>query len=174
MNTPVRPAPVRSDDVPALLGGLHSDPTLRTWVSVGSVALPPVPEPDEHGWTLWALLAHPIRANGARLTYRPAWGAVQWRWARRRVRQHIRLPAGLAPTGAVGLWTTHPGGEVSALRRALFDRLAEVLATAPPADAGTLAALADGYRGLLPGPAYAAYHALAPRSGAWLHPADPD
>jgi hypothetical protein len=153
-----------------LLTGLHRDPALRTWVAVESTALAPVPEADGDDWTLWSLLAEPVGLGAARLTYRPAWGAVQWDWSSGRVRQRLRLAAALFPTGGAGLWSVRPDGDAHARRAALIERVTALLDT-PPADARGLAGLADAYHGLLPLPAYAAYHTLVPATAAWLRPA---
>ena len=157
--------------VGTLLAGLHVDPALRTWVAAESAALAPVPEADGRGWTLWSLLADPVGLGAARLTYRPAWGAVQWDWSSGRVRQRLRLAAALFPSGGAGLWSVRTDGDAHARRSALLERLSALLETRPRDDGGPLAALADAYHGLLPGPAYTAYHTLVPCSAAWLRPA---
>jgi hypothetical protein len=154
-----------------LLASLHVDPALRTWVPAETTALVPVPEADGRCWTLWSLLAEPVGQGVTRLAYRPAWGAVQWDLSSGRARQRLRLAAAVLPSGAAGLWSVRTGGDVPGRREALLARLVEVLDTRPE-EAGFrhLAALSHVYHGLLPVPAYAAYHALVPGSAAWLLP----
>jgi hypothetical protein len=171
MNDSTRSVPALTDDVATLLRGLRDDPVLRGWVAVGSVALVPVPEPDEHGWTLWALLAQPIGRGLSRVTYRPAWGAVQWRWPSRRVCQRLRLPTAMLAAGAAGLWCTRPDGDVEALRDEVLGRIGELLSEPSPADPCRMERLGEAYQGLLPAGAYTAYHAVAPGSAGWLRPA---
>ena len=154
----------------ARIDGLHLGPDLRGWASPGSIALAPVPEPVGTRWTLWSLLADPIRLCAARLTYRPAWGAVQWEWPSGQLRQRLRLAAALFPTGAAGLWSVRPDDDAVARRTFLLERLAALVGSHVDGAAHDLPALADTYRGLLPQPAYAAYHTLVPGSAAWLRP----
>src|SRR5690349_7783053 len=155
-----------------LLAGLHVDPALRTWVAAETAALVPVPEADGRCWTLWSLLADPVGRGASRLTYRPAWGAVQWDLSSGQVRQRLRLAAAILPSGGAGLWSVRPDGDAHARWDALLGRLAELLATRPEETGPRgLAALGSAYHGLLPAPAYAAYHALVPGSAAWLLPA---
>ncbi len=173
MASTVSRAPTIVRGVGGLLAGLHLDPVLRTWVAAETTALAPVPEHDGRGWTLWSLLADRVGAGPARLTYRPAWGAVQWDWPTGQVRQRLRLAAALFPTGGAGLWSVRTDGDAHARRASLIDRLTELFKTRPPDDAeggeaGALAGLTEAYHGLLPWPAYIAYHALVPDSAAWL------
>lgn len=59
--------PRRRPGVAGLLSGIHRSDELRGWITMESVALPPVPERTAAGWTLWSLIgvgnATPVGAS---------------------------------------------------------------------------------------------------------------
>jgi hypothetical protein len=142
--------PPREQGVRGLLRSLHRTPPLREWVTIESVALPPVPARSGERWTLTSLLAVP---------HQPAWGAVRWSWPDGRVLSMTDL----RDARHAGDWTAD----------AAPDALDELLARL---DGGLdherfdPAELAPLYARVLPPPALAVYATLVPDARAWLSP----
>lgn len=164
--------PRRPAGIAALAAGVHRDPALRSWLTMESSALIPVPARDEDGWSLWSLIAIVRQEAPDVQTHQPPWGAVQWEWPTGRVVQLVELArrpelaavldeARGAPTEA---WQV-PGSETGRWQRdEALERLTELLASDPD----DLSEMAVRYERILPAGAYPLYWALATGSRAWL------
>lgn len=142
--------------VAAMLAGLHKG-ALVSFVTVESVALPPVPEPQEGRWTLVVLLAIPAGPGGSEAGLLPPWGFVRWN-ADGSVNRAERLP--VRPD--VGSYAGNVDG--SALAR-LLTALDAVLQGPTDADLSPIVPL---YAALMPPEVVPIVHALAPSTRTWL------
>ncbi|MGC0414599.1 dynamin family protein [Embleya sp. AB8] len=173
--------PRRRPGVAGLLSGIHRSDELRGWVTMESVALPPVPERTANGWTLWSLIGVGKATPGRReLPIHPIWGAVQWAWPAEDVLRHVKLtelPEVAASVAAtivdVSAWTLSMQPDALAERARFFRSLGRFLAD-PEAEArGGPRILAGLYARVMPSGAVAAYHTLVPSTAGWLRTGGP-
>ncbi|MFE5331973.1 dynamin family protein [Embleya sp. NPDC056575] len=173
--------PRRRPGVAGLLSGIHRSDELRGWVTMESVALPPVPERTADGWTLWSLIGVGKATPGRReLPIHPVWGAVQWAWPSENVLRHVKLSelpevaASVEGTiSDVSAWTLSMQPDALAERARFFQSLGRFLAD-PEADArGGPKILAGLYARVMPVGAVAAYHRLVPSTASWLRAGAP-
>lgn len=167
--------PQRPSGIAGLVEGAHRDPALGPWLTLESTLLAPVPAKDGDGWTFWSLVSA-ARSASVGPGYQPPWGAVRWTWPSGRIAQLLALDsrsdlaAALATARSAPASAWQVGRGFSRKRRdVLLHRVESALGT----DEAELAELADLYADLLPTAAYPLYHALAPASAYWLHPAGP-
>ncbi|MGW9214608.1 hypothetical protein ACWGR4_47670, partial [Embleya sp. NPDC055664] len=173
--------PRRRPGVAGLLSGIHRSDELRGWITMESVALPPVPERTADGWTLWSLIGVGKATPGRReLPIHPVWGAVQWAWPSENVLRHVKLSelpevaASVEGTiSDVSAWTLSMQPDALAERARFFQSLGRFLAD-PEADArGGPKILAGLYARVMPVGAVAAYHRLVPSTASWLRAGAP-
>ncbi|MFI1579576.1 dynamin family protein [Embleya sp. NPDC020630] len=173
--------PRRRPGVAGLLSGIHRSDELRGWITMESVALPPVPERTADGWTLWSLIGVGKATPGRReLPIHPVWGAVQWAWPSENVLRHVKLSelpevaASVESTiSDVSAWTLSMQPDALAERARFFQSLGRFLAD-PEADArGGPKILAGLYARVMPVGAVAAYHRLVPSTASWLRAGAP-
>ncbi|WP_406286859.1 dynamin family protein [Embleya sp. NBC_00896] len=173
--------PRRRPGVAGLLSGIHRSDELRGWITMESVALPPVPERTAAGWTLWSLIGVGNATPGRReLPIRPVWGAVQWAWPSEDVLRHVKLTElpevakSIESTiGDPAAWTLSMQADALAERARFFQSLGRFLAD-PEADAkGGPKILAGLYARVMPIGAVAAYQRLVPSTASWLRAAAP-
>ncbi|GCD96470.1 dynamin family protein [Embleya hyalina] len=173
--------PRRRPGVAGLLSGIHRSDELRGWITMESVALPPVPERTADGWTLWSLIGVGKATPGRReLPIHPVWGAVRWAWPSEDVLRHVKLselPEVAASVEATisdpSAWTLSMQPDALAERARFFQSLGRFLAD-PEADArGGPKILAGLYARVMPVGAVAAYHRLVPSTASWLRAGAP-
>ncbi|WP_406296122.1 dynamin family protein [Embleya sp. NBC_00888] len=173
--------PRRRPGVAGLLSGIHRSDELRGWVTMESVALPPVPERTAAGWTLWSLIGVGKATPGRReLPIHPVWGAVQWAWPSEDVLRHVKLTelpevakSVESTIGDEAAWALSMRPEGLAERARFFQSLGRFLAD-PEADAkGGPKILAGLYARVMPSGAVAAYHQLVPSTASWLRAGAP-
>ncbi|WP_218964689.1 dynamin family protein [Nostoc linckia] len=168
---------VKQTGVGALPRGIHKTPELREWVTLESVALPPVLFNQEGHWRLISLLTVSKQLEDGSKGWLAPWGAVEWSWPEEKVVQKIDLRS-REDTASLRNSKTIPARPAGCrivleprLRtqreNALFSALDRILLT-PPAHQVDLASLAAHYAGLLPVGVYPYYHALIPECRKWL------
>ncbi|MFB2917871.1 dynamin family protein [Aerosakkonema funiforme] len=159
--------------------GIHKMPGLREWVTLESVAFPPVPINRGKNWSILSLLAVPIKFEDAISGWIAPWGAVEWGLPEKNVVQKIDLrkhektallrhPKNI-PASPADANVSIDLKSRTMRENALFTELDRLLST-PPSDRLNLAVLAPHYAGLLPTLIYSYYHVLIPESREWLHP----
>ncbi|PPS42266.1 dynamin family protein [Chroococcidiopsis sp. TS-821] len=167
---------VKQTGVEALVRGIHKTPGLREWVTLESVALPPVPFKHEEHWRLISLLVVPTQLeDGAKGWFAP-WGAVEWSWLEKKVVRKIDLRSREDTTllrhsqiaeCPVQRQITLDSRSHLQKENLLFSILDRLLST-PPARQVNFALLATHYAELLPVEVYPYYHTLIPESREWL------
>ncbi|MBK1987638.1 dynamin family protein [Sphaerospermopsis aphanizomenoides BCCUSP55] len=168
--------------VGALPRSIHKTPGLREWVTLETVALPPVPVNKAGSWHLISLLVVPTTLSRDTLQWKAPWGAVEWSWSDRQLVQTIDLrqrqdTAVLRRSPTISAYPTAANLTLNTISRTqkenhLFQVLDGILAT-PPSQEVDLSPLAIHYAHLLPGEIYPYYWALIPESKAWLRPESP-
>jgi GTPase Era involved in 16S rRNA processing len=161
--------------VGALPRSIHKTPDLREWVTLETIALPPVLANREGSWRLISLLVVPA-SRGNTPQWKAPWGAVEWSWQNRQVVQKIDLRqrqdiASLQPT-TIDVYPTAANLTLNTISRTqkennLFQVLDNILATPPSAELD-LSSLSRHYAELLPTEIYPYYWALIPECKEWL------
>ncbi len=164
--------------VGSLVRGIHKIPGLREWVTLESVALPPVPVKLGKNWGIVSLLAVPTKLEDGSPGWIAPWGAVEWSLPEKNVVQKIdlRQHKEMALLRRDKTVPAHPadGNVLLDLRsrtireNALFSALDRLLSADNSGINLTL--LATHYSGLLPAQFYPYYHVLIPESREWLRP----
>jgi predicted GTPase len=163
----------------SLARGIHKIPGLREWVTLESVALPPVPVNRGKNWGIVSLLAVPTKFEDGSTGCLAPWGAIEWALPEKNVVQKIDLRKHEETAllrDAKTIPVSPADGNVSLdlssrtmRENALFSALDRLLST-PPRDRANLSFFASHYSGLLPAELYPYYHTLIPESREWLHP----
>ncbi|MBD2207431.1 dynamin family protein [Calothrix sp. FACHB-1219] len=161
--------------VGALPRSIHKTPSLRKWVTLETIALPPVPVNKQGNWQLISLLVVPA-SEGDTQQWKAPWGSVEWSWCDRQVVQTIdlrdRQDIASLRGSAISLYPTAANLILNPASRTrkennLYAALDRILAT-PSYGEVDLSSLAVHYAALLPAAIYPYYWALIPESKAWL------
>lgn len=162
--------------VGALPRSIHKAPELREWVTLETIALPPVPVNREGSWRLISLLVVPASRENIQ-QWKAPWGAVEWSWQNRQVVQTIDLRqhqdiASLRRSSNINVYPTAANLNLNTISRTqkennLFQVLDNILATPPNAEVD-LSSLSRHYAQLLPTEIYPYYWALIPECKQWL------
>jgi ribosome biogenesis GTPase A len=165
-------ATVPPTSIAALLHSIHQTPELREWVTLESIALPPVPVWRGEAWGLITLLAVPTALDNGEAAWFAPWGAVEWRLSDRQVIQKIdlRQQEDFAALRQPRIFTNHPAKPEFSDHSSFKQRKEKLLQTLDQmlnaqVDFEQLAVI---YASLLPLELYPYYHALIPDSKAWL------
>jgi len=164
----------------ALLHSIHRAPELREWVTLESVALPPIPVWRGEHWGIMTLLAVSTRLEDGTPGWFAPWAALEWSLGDRQVAQKIDLRQ---HDDLVTLTLRHPrsfanrpANPIAACDRTTLKRQQKLLLKtldrllAPSNSTLDLTQLAPLYASLLPLEVYPYYHALIPESKVWLTP----
>jgi len=159
--------------------GIHKIPGLREWVTLESVALPPVPVNRGENWGIVCLLTVPAKFKDSSSGWLTPWAAIEWSLPEKNVIQKIDLRKyeAIASLREPKIVSANPADENVSLdlrsrtwrENALFSDLERLFLT-PPSERPNLSFLARHYSGLLPAELYPYYHTLIPESREWLHP----
>lgn len=162
--------------VAGLVYHLQRREDMRDWITLETVALPPVPR--EGGDALTALVTVAAKRTPEQVQYEPAWGWATWSWPELKLVDRQRfdeLPtedprsdriAGFRRPGPGWIAPSAPAA-AAALRR-LLERLEAELGDRWPPARPVLDALADDYRQVVPPDGLRLYRVLAPELADWL------
>lgn len=169
---------IKPTGIGALPRSIHKTPGLREWVTLESVALPPVPVKREDNWGLISLLAVPTKLKDGIPGWFAPWGAVEWSLPTQQVVQKIDLrqreeTATLRQVKTIAACPVNSNLPLDMSSRkqqenALFAILDRLFSN--PNQSIDLASLASYYAGLFPAAIYRYYHSLIPESREWLRP----
>lgn len=159
--------------------GIHKIPGLREWVTLESVALPPVPVNRGKNWGIVCLLTVPAKLKDGSPGLLTPWAAIEWSLPEKNVIHKIDLRKyeAIALLRELKIVSANPADEKVSLdlrsrtlrENALFSDLDRLFLTSP-SDRPKLSFLATHYSGLLPAELYPYYHTLIPESREWLRP----
>ncbi|WP_088890017.1 dynamin family protein [Leptolyngbya ohadii] len=159
------------DGMAALPYSIHRTPEIRDWVTIESVALPPIPVWRSDRWGLVALIAVPVRSEQKITGWRTPWGAIEWSLPDCQVVQTFDLsqqPEFTDLASADPVLSTAADARSIAQREADLFKALDDFFTAPSLD--RLPTLTPFYSQLLPSAFYSCYHVLIPDSRLWLIP----
>ncbi|MUG98103.1 GTPase [Scytonema sp. UIC 10036] len=170
---------VKQTGVGALPRGIHKTPDLREWITLESVAFPPVPVNRDGHWRLISVVAVPTKLEDGSQGWIAPWAAVEWSWPEKVAVQKIDFrsrqdTASLRQNKKISAHPADTNITLDSIARtqrenALFAVLDRLVVTSPN-DKVDLAFLAPHYAGLLPLEVYLYYWALIPESREWLRP----
>ena len=169
---------VHGQGVEATIKGIHRIPDLCDWITIESVALPPLPVNHHGQWRLFTLLAVPRLLTDGTEGYRAPWGAIEWSWPERRIVNKINLDEQqeislireqqkFIRKYSSQLLALHAPATHAHLESVLLRKI-DALFALPPCSYPKLDHLSHYYSELLPEELYVYYWTLLPSSREWL------
>lgn len=168
---------IKQSGIASLIKGIHSLPNLREWVTIETVAAPPIPVQRFGEWAIISLMTVSKTTANGNHGYRTPWAVVEWSLATMQVAKKVDL----RPIKANNpLWqsqvissqpadtSVHLTPQLRSLReKNLFSTLDNFCNSTSRSKEDFLE-LAKHYSGLLPREFYLYYHDLIPESKEWL------
>lgn len=175
-----RSIPPLPTGVAGLALSIHRDPTLRDWVTLESILLPPVPYWHDGHAFLVGLITRPAMLSDGSPGYAAPWGAIEWSMPEGEVVRTLDLSVdketdALQAFGSLLQAPIDPAVTEDANAQRwrelkLWGTLDNLFSTRVEATPVQLHDLASQYAGLLPGFVYLYYWKIAPGSSSWLRP----
>lgn len=173
----VQAAPPRPAGTARAVFDLHRYPELRDWITMETMALPPVPHRGPDGVALTSLLVVEDERSTEQVRYRPAWGAVVWSWPELEIRNQLSLDQVTDPPKVERIarfrrsgagWVAPVPHATAPVLHQLFPKLDEALEAGWPPPAEDLRRLGELYREVLPADALRLLRVLVPDVAEWL------
>ncbi|MEA5577832.1 dynamin family protein [Anabaena sp. UHCC 0451] len=167
----------QQSSISSLVRGIHKIAELRDWVTIETVALPPIPVQRLGEWGIVSLLTVPKKTENEINGYTTPWAVVEWSLTTKEVVKKLDLRDIKAnhPLWTKQIIINQPADisvnltpQVKTIREnALFTSL-ENFCSILNRNKADFSALAKHYVGLLPKDVYQYYHDLIPESQEWL------
>ena len=164
-------------DIEKIIYSIHRIPELRDWITLESMALPPIPVQRNLDWHLISLLTTPCQNKSNFKGWNSPWAAIEWNWENQQIVQKLDLRQqehfkSLREVGEIPYQPADTNIQFEyqtqmQRQRTLFEVL-EIFFKTDSISQSDYQSLASHYAGLLPKPLYPYYHILVPECQEWL------
>lgn len=163
--------------IKGLINSIHKNPKLREWLTLESIALPPIPFPKGNHWHLLTLLVTRKTLEDGTQIFNPPWATIEWILPQKTVVQIQDLRSNdainqLKSQHQQPIKINPVDSSVKFDRTVKLNREDALFKILDQIDSQTfdLKHLAPYYAGLLPKEIYDYYWLLIPESKNWLNP----